>query len=235
MWRTRERAQERSPARPPARRGSERTVVEIDRALEQIDEIYGHLERTEVYRGYRPVPVAISGVIAVVAGVLQPHVVGTGASLAYVGYWSTVAAVCAALIIGEIVFECVTSRSAVFRRTTLRVLCQFLPSLAAGAVVTLALARHDDGLVALLPGLWALIFGIGILASRPFLPRAIGWVGLLYFVGGCALLALPESSTSPWSMATVFGAGQFLAALVLHRNLERRDDGATEEVGREHR
>ena len=76
---------------------------------------------------------------------------------------------------------------------------------------------------ALLPGLWAICFGIGIFASRPYLPRASGWVALLYYAAGVALLWIargPEPLRGWWVGGT-FGAGQLMAALVLYWNLER--------------
>ena len=41
--------------------------MEIQKALHQISEIHGHLAKSHVYRGYRAVPVALSGVLALVA------------------------------------------------------------------------------------------------------------------------------------------------------------------------
>jgi hypothetical protein len=82
-------------------------------------------------------------------------------------------------------------------------------------------------LVPLLPGLWAICFGIGTFASRPYLPRASGWVALFYYAAGMALLWIargPEPLRAWWVGAT-FGTGQLLAAIVLYWNLERREAG----------
>ena len=71
-------------------------------------------------------------------------------------------------------------------------------------------------LVPLLPGLWAICFGIGTFASRPYLPRASGWVALFYYAAGFTLLWIargPEPLTGWWVGGT-FGVGQLLAALV---------------------
>ena len=65
---------------------------------------------------------------------------------------------------------------------------QFLPALVAGAMVTGALVRLSPALAALLPGLWALFFGVGIFAARPYVPRASGWVALYYWTAGLLLL-----------------------------------------------
>jgi hypothetical protein len=201
--------------------------MKLDDALEHIDAIYGHLNRTEVYRGYRPLPVAGTGVLAILGSCLQPWALpapdAPDASVAYVIWWVAISLLAIGLVASQVVQECLSRKSAAFRRTTRQAIFQFLPCLAAGAVLTALLSVRWPHLVALLPGLWALVFSLGIFSSRPHLPRAIGWVGLFYFTAGGLLLGLAESgaSLSAWSMGAVFGTGQLLAALVLYRNLER--------------
>jgi hypothetical protein len=105
------------------------------------------------------------------------------------------------------------------RRRTRHVLAQFVPALVAGFLASLALLRLNPGLAAILPGLWALLFGVGIFSARPFLPRSAGFVATYYWVAGLALLwASPDIHTiAPWMVGGVFGAGQLIGALVLHR------------------
>ncbi len=89
--------------------------------------------------------------------------------------------------------------------------------------MTICFAHLSAALVPLLPGLWAICFGIGTFASRPYLPRASGWIALFYYAAGFTLLWIargPEPLTG-WWVGGVFGVGQLLAALVLWWNLER--------------
>jgi hypothetical protein len=103
-----------------------------------------------------------------------------------------------------------------------------VPALAAGAIATVALLRLEHPAPVLLPGVWASCFALGIFASRPYLPRAIGWVALYYLAAGAVLLwnVGPAPVPSPWTMGLTFGLGQGATALVLHMNLERSDDGS---------
>ena len=75
----------------------------------------------------------------------------------------------------------------------------------------------------MLPGLWQILFGLGIFASCRLLPRPIFWVAVFYLGTGLALLAVAhgESALSPWWMGLPFGVGQMLAAIVLYCTLER--------------
>jgi hypothetical protein len=154
---------------------------------------------------------------------------GTGDPVGFVVYWVAIA-VCAAFVgVSEIVYNYVVHESVADRRQTRRVVGQFLPSVAAGAAIGLCFIHVSPALVTLLPGLWAICFGIGVFASRPYLPRASGWVALFYYVAGFALLwnARTGGALSPWWLGGTFGAGQIFAAVVLWWNLERdADDGA---------
>jgi len=78
-----------------------------------------------------------------------------------------------------------------------------------------------------LPGLWAVLFGLGVFAARPYLPRATGWVGLFYLAAGAVLLAVGPSDFAPagWTVGAVFAAGQLATAAVLRRNRERDPNG----------
>ena len=50
--------------------------MELREALTQITEIRLQLARTEVFRGYRAMPVAFSGIVAVVAAFIQAVTLG---------------------------------------------------------------------------------------------------------------------------------------------------------------
>jgi hypothetical protein len=93
----------------------------------------------------------------------------------------------------------------------------------AGALVTVVLVRAAPESLWMLPGLWQIMYALGIFASCRLLPRQTFWVAVFYLGTGLAALALAhgDRALSPWSMGLPFGAGQFLAALVLYRTLER--------------
>lgn len=199
-------------------------MLETKRALDQIAEIHGHLARGEVYRDYRALPVALSGAGAVIAAALQRPILGTAPGGGFVVYWLVVALLCAPIAAGGVLRGYLRAATAAERRHTRTVVGQLLPSLLAGAAVSLALGFAGPEARTLLPGLWSILFALGVFASRPYLPRHIGWVALYYLVAGSGLLLLAAETTriNPWSMGVTFGVGQALAGLVLYWNLERR-------------
>ena len=196
-------------------------------ALAQISDIHAHLAKGEVYRGFRSLPVALSGAVGLLAAVVEPRFVAAGVSAVQVRYWLCAAIVCGLIGGGPTIVNFLWRDDAFARRRTLRVLGQFAPALVAGWGITLAISRFHQGPTFLLPGLWSVVFGLGVFAARPYLPRATGWVALHYLLTGCGLLWCGEA-VAPlfgWAVGGTFGAGQAAAALVLFWNLERRDDG----------
>jgi hypothetical protein len=197
--------------------------VDATRALDQIAEIHRQIAKGEVYRGYRSLPLALSGAIGLAAAWLQPPGLGIADPIGFVIYWTAVAAAAAFVGSSEILYNYIVKEDASGRRQTRLVVGQFLPSLAGGAAVTVCLTHLSAALVPLLPGLWAVCFGIGTFASRPYLPRASGWIALFYYVAGFALLWIADGAAPlrGWWVGGTFGAGQLLAAVVLWWNLER--------------
>ncbi|HUL75072.1 MAG TPA: hypothetical protein VLT86_18305 [Vicinamibacterales bacterium] len=200
-------------------------MTDYSRALEQIAEIHEQLAKTEVYRGWRSLPVACSALIGFFAAA-WPSAPGSRADAwGFTVYWLGVGVV--ALIVGcsEIVWRYAVRATPAERRRSRQVVGQFLPALVAGAAATGAVVRLDPALISLLPGFWALLFGVAIFAARPFVPRASGWVGLYYWTAGLVLLwRAPDAPfVSPWAIGGTFGVGQLFAAAALYWSIERPD------------
>ncbi len=207
--------------------------MDLSRALGQLADIHQQLAKGEIYRGYRSVPIAASGIIGLIAAWAQAPALGVIDPIGFVEYWTAIAA-CAALVgASEIIYNYIRDERAQRRRTR-EVVGQFLPSVVAGAIISASFVRLSTALVPLLPGLWAICFGVGIFASRPYLPRASGWVALFYYAAGVGLLWMANGTTPlhAWWVGGTFGIGQLLAAFVLFWNLERgaADDDARLDV-----
>lgn len=186
--------------------------MHVHEAIERLDQIHDQLTKSEVYRGFRVPAVAAVGALGLGAAILQPFTTGIG----FVAYWIAVAGVCCALGMAAALHSYAYREDEFDRRRTRRVMAQFFPCLIAGGAVTAGLARIPD-FVVFLPGLWAIVFGLGVIAARPHLPPAIGWVGLGYIVAGALLLLRAPSilEPSPWTVGGVFGVGHLITALVL--------------------
>jgi hypothetical protein len=204
--------------------------MELREALTQITEIRLQLARTEVFRGYRAMPVAFTGAVALLAALVQSATIAE--PMLQIGSYLTVwigAAVLSGLAAGiEMLMRARDAALSLGRAQTWLAYEQFLPCVAAGALVTVVLVRVSPENVWLLPGLWQIFYSLGIFASCRLLPKPTFWVAVFYLGTGLAVLALGqgESALSPWTMGLPFGVGQSLAAAVLYFTLEREHAAA---------
>jgi hypothetical protein len=204
--------------------------MELQEALTQIAEIRRQVARTEIFRGYRAVPIAFSGLLALAAAGLQavglPDPVPNPS--AYLTLWVGAAVVSVLAAGAGMAWRCRRPASPLVRTMTWLAVEQFLPCLVAGGLLTLVLATQAPESIWMLPGLWALLFSLGVFASYRLLPRATFWVGLYYLIAGlaCLTVARGDSALSPWAMAVPFGGGQLLAAAVFYWTLERNHEEA---------
>jgi hypothetical protein len=69
----------------------------------------------------------------------------------------------------------------------------------------------------MLPGLWQILFSLGVFASCRSLPRPMLAVAIWYLACGLACLVLAKGAyaLSPWAMGVPFLVGQMLAAILL--------------------
>jgi hypothetical protein len=201
--------------------------MHVHDALERLDQIHDQLTRSEVYRGFRVQAVAATGLVAVVAALVQPMIPGAAEGLGFAWFWLAVAGAGGFLGTAAAVHDYLTREDTFARRRTRRVMAQFAPCLLAGGAITLGVMRLPE-LVAFLPGLWAIVFGLGIIAARPHLPHGIGFVGLGYILAGSALFfrAQPGAESSEWSVGGVFGVGHLATAFVLWRSEPRSEEAS---------
>jgi len=199
--------------------------MELHEALAQITEIRQQVARSEVFRGYRAVPVAVSGVLAVCAACAQAVWLPDPLSAipVYLLLWLGTAVLSMFATGIEMALHCRRTGSTLDRAKAWLAVGQFLPAVVAGGLITLVLSLHTPEAIWMLPGLWAMFFSLGIFASYRLLPRATFSVAAYYLLAGVACLVLARGpwALSAWAMGFTFGFGQMLAAAILYWTLER--------------
>jgi hypothetical protein len=77
----------------------------------------------------------------------------------------------------------------------------------------------------MLPGLWQLVFSLGVFASCRFLPRPMLAAGVWYLFSSLVCLGFGNArALSPWTMGLAFGGGQLLIAAILFFTTQEADD-----------
>jgi hypothetical protein len=199
-------------------------MTNLDKALAEISAIRGQMARATEFRGYGPRTFAVTSLLAVMAALAQSlWIRRPGMHLPlWLGLWVTTAAVSAALIGFEMVTRSRRMHSDLADDMVRAAVEQFLPAGAAGALATAVLVAFAPHTVSLLPGLWQIIFGLGVFASCRFLPKVLAVVGVWYLASGLVALALSAGAHafSPWLMGVPFGVGQALVAILLQHSVE---------------
>lgn len=194
-------------------------MTDLHKALAEIDAIRGQMARGTEFRGYGPATLAATGVLAFLAAAAQSHWLKAPVRdiAAYLAIWIATAAVSVILIAIETVRRARRVHSGLAREMIHSAVDQFLPALVAGLLLTVVLVRYAPQSVWMLPGLWQVIFSVGVFSSCQFLPRPMFAVGVWYLAAGLTCLAVGSGAwaLSPWTMGVPFGVGQLLVATVL--------------------
>jgi hypothetical protein len=195
-------------------------MTELRQALDDINAIRTQVARGTQFRGYGPLSVAASGILALLVAAAQSRwMAGSVHDLKlFLGVWISTAAVALLLSALETIFRVRRVHSGLALEMIQAAAEQFLPCIVVGVLLTAVLMRVAPQDAWMLPGLWEVIFSLGVFASCRFLPRQMFGVGAWYLVAGlvCLLVASGRHALSPWAMGVPFGVGQLLVAAVLY-------------------
>ena len=191
---------------------------ELHKALGEISSIRRQMARSTEFRGYGPATLATTSVVAVVAAAVQARWTPDAAHhlAAYLSIWVATAVVSAGLAGVQVYRRTLREHSGLSDEMIRMAVEQFLPSAAAGLLITIVLVRAVPGVLWMLPGLWQVIFSLGVFSSCRFLPRPMVAAGTWYLLTGMVAIALGDGRAfSPWVMGVPFGVGQMLVAGIL--------------------
>jgi hypothetical protein len=193
-------------------------MTDLHRALADISSMRRQMARATEFRGYGPATLAATALFATVAAAVQARWVPDPANhfSGYLGIWICTAAASAALIGTQMQTRSRRIHSGLADEMIRMAAEQFLPSAVAGALITAVLARYVPQALWMLPGLWQIVFSLGVFSSCRFLPRPMVAAGVWYLLTGLACLALGDSrALSSWAMGIPYGVGQLLVAGIL--------------------
>jgi hypothetical protein len=191
---------------------------DLHKAIGDISSIRKQLARSTEFRGYGPATLAGTAAFAVVAAGVQSFWVSNPESHigSYLSVWIWTAFLSAALIAIQMHTRTRRIHSGLADEMIRMAVEQFLPSAVAGFFMTIVLVRFVPSAQWMLPGLWQIIFSLGVFSSCRFLPRPMLAAGAWYMLTGLMCMAVGGTrALSPWAMGIPFGAGQLLVAAIL--------------------
>ena len=192
--------------------------MHIHQALADVRQIQAVLAKTERFRLLRATTVAATALLAFFGAALQAWSVGDASEdpLAYFVYWSVIAAAGAGCAILATAWRYWGRPTSWDRALWFEASRSFVPALAVGGLLTAVIALRHPGAATLLPGIWSMLFGLGVWATTRIFPRSMSGAALYYFVVGVVALVFADNwPFSPLWMAAAFGGGQLLMCGVL--------------------
>ena len=204
--------------------------MDVSRAIADLDEVRSRLAAVQRFRGLSGPAALASGLGALGTGAVQlaviPHPAGAEDASRYVALWIACLAFALAVNYGAVAVWLARNWSSRTRTELRTAAFAIVPSITAGGVLTGALLARGE--IGLLPGTWALCYGLGLIAARAMLPRGMIAIALSFAAVGSALLfSSGANALAWWVMPLTFGAGQIAIATLLLRDEAER---AAEEV-----
>jgi hypothetical protein len=193
---------------PPQRSG----VALNERAIESLEFIRTTMARSAPFT-------AVSGSGGIAMGVLAIIAAAIARSASSNEQWLAVWVACAAVAVplGFVLMRAKARRHdlALWSAAGRRFAQGFVPSIAAGAVLTLALVQADA--LDLVPAVWLLLYGAGVLAGSSSSVPVLAWLGALFMVLGTLSLFSPAAWRDLW-LAAGFGVLQIAFGAYIARN-----------------
>jgi cobalamin biosynthesis protein CobD/CbiB len=191
---------------------------DLHKALGDISSIRREMARTTQFRGYGPATLAVTAAFAALAAVAQALWLPDPAShiRGYLGIWISTALLSATLTGAQMYTRSRRIHSGLSDEMIRMAVEQFLPSIAAGLLLTIVMVHYVPSVSWMLPGLWQVIFSIGVFSSCRFLPRPMIAAGVWYLFTGLLCIALGnDRALAPATMGLSFGIGQMIVAAIL--------------------
>lgn len=166
---------------------------------EQLKYIRDVMSRTSTFTAVPGWGAVLMGVSAMVAAYVASEM---ATERLWLVAWMFDAAVAASMGVTALVRKASISKTPLKSGVGRKFITGFLPALFVGAVLTVALWRTGE--IALLPGVWMLLYGIGTLTGGAYSVRIVPVMGILFILAGTVTLFMsPE-----WHnvmMAATFG------------------------------
>ncbi len=182
-----------------------------DRALEHLTYIRDTMAGASRFTAVPGRGIVLIGVTALGAAFAASR---TGSVAAWIGVWLSEAVLALAVGLLAAARKARSAGEALLSAPGRKAALGFVPPLAAGAVLTIAIGHA--GRADLLPGIWLLLYGAGVVTGGAHSVRAVPIMGLGFMLAGAGALAGPPSWGNP-AMAVGFGGLHLLFGILIWR------------------
>jgi hypothetical protein len=180
-------------------------------ALENLRFIRETMERSAFFTAVPGWGGVAMGITAIVAATVAEH---QNSPRAWLATWLIAALAAIAIGTTTLVWKARTANVSLLSGAGQKFVLTLSPPLVAGGLVTAAL--YTTRMTAILPGLWLLLYGAGVITGGAFSVRIVPAMGLCLMALGTVVLVAP-ASWGNWLLATGFGGVHIVFGLLIAR------------------
>jgi hypothetical protein len=181
-----------------------------DRAADDLRFIRDAMARTATFTAVPGTGGALMGAVGLAASIVAAR---QSTSDSWLIVWLVAAAVAAAVGVTAIVLKARRASLALDGRTARHFATGLVAPLAAGAAITYAL--WTAGLYSVMPAVWLLLYGTGVLVGGMFAVRIVRITGVLFMAFGLAAVLAPQYGN--FFLGAGFGALQTIGGIFIAR------------------
>jgi hypothetical protein len=160
--------------------------------------------------GWGQVVIGVTAIGAAILASLTPD------PSTWMGVWLAEACIAAAISIASMTIKSQAANMPVFSGPIRKLVLSFAPPIAAGSVLTLAM--HATGSFALVPGMWMLLYGAGVISAGTYSVRIVPFMGGAFMVAGVVALVAPASWSTAMLIASFGGLHVLFGILIARRH-----------------
>ncbi len=186
-------------SRPAPRAVPDRPPLALhDRAMDNLQFIRDTMARSSAFTAISGGSVVVMGGIGLFAAILAD----TSSSVSWIGTWLAAAVLSLAVSMLATSYKAKQVGEALLNGPGRKFMLGMLPALLVGVVLTIPFLRGAD--IALLPGVWMLLYGTAITGGGAFSVRTVPAMGGAFLLLGTIAVVFPLPDPNLW-MAIGFG------------------------------
>jgi hypothetical protein len=183
------------------------------RAMDNLRFIRETMEAAGTFTAVSGWGTVVIGATAIAAATLAT---ATHSTTRWIFIWLCEAALSVGISVYTMALKARAAKLPLWSEPARKILFSFAPPMAGGALLTLVLFERD--LVTLLPGVWMLLYGIGVVAAGTFSVRIVPVMGLAFMLVGAAALVAPAIWGTAFMAAGFGGLHLFFGTLIARRH-----------------
>jgi hypothetical protein len=183
------------------------------RAMDNLRFIRETMEAAATFTAVSGWGTVLIGATALVATALAAS---TGSVARWVFIWLCEAALSVGISMYTMMLKARRARLPLWSEPARKIVFSFVPPMAVGAMLTLVC--YENHLVHLLPGIWLLLYGVGVVAAGTFSVRIVPVMGIAFMCAGTAALFGPTAWTTVYMGAGFGGLHLLFGALIARRH-----------------